>query len=111
MKTLLNYFSVILIFQLIAFSAYGQYSLSDVGVSLKEDMIWSDNCKMPAIYQSGDTLSIQGHFDGIRSNTRLIIEGQLINPSHETLCNPVHLTPHFRFCLTPVFRPSDPLGC
>jgi regulator of protease activity HflC (stomatin/prohibitin superfamily) len=27
------------------------------------------------------------------------------------VCNPVHLTPHFRFCLTPVFRPSDPLGC
>jgi hypothetical protein len=53
MKTLLHYFSVILIFQLIAFSAYGQYSLSDVGVSLKEDMIWSDNCKMPAFINPG----------------------------------------------------------
>jgi hypothetical protein len=93
MKTFWHFFSFILIFQLTAFSASGQYSIWEVGLSPKEGTIWSENCQVPAVLHLGDTLTIQGDFDGIRSNTRLIIAGQLVNPSYETRLEAQFLLP------------------
>lgn len=46
--------------------------------------ILSEECQAPSIHELSDTLQINGDFDGVTDNTRLVIGGQLVYPVWET---------------------------